>query len=451
MNILLKKVRVKTLFSRFEPIKVEPLELCYLKSLCDQMGHYSYILDELFDTQDIRQPKVNLRRKELLSHSKNLGFIPDIIILTGYNVAENQIIDEAKAFKSIYPDAKIIVGGLHIQLNASSFHKPYVDYVVHSQRLKVLANIIQIIVEEKSMKPLNQAKGFDYRRGSEWIIGSRDVIDSKEDIYPDREFFYKNKNNFHYLDKRSVALVKGSSGCPYKCSYCYCRELNGGRYIRADYSKMIREMQEIDSEYFWIVDDVLFVSGQDVNDFMVQAKKHDFQKKFIAYLRADFIIKEEDKLDLLKKAGLNEVIIGFEAITQKELIDYNKGADPLDYPRVISILKDKGIDYTALFMVQAQYGIKDFVKLYRFIKDNEIGTFTLSVFTPIKGTKGYGDHNLLTSKPEKFDFLHLVTKSKLPKPLFYLLFYGIHLRMLKSKRIWNYLLRRKNENMGFLG
>ena len=451
MNILLKKVRVKTLFSRFEPIKVEPLELSYLKSLCDQMGHSTYIKDELFERYDIKQSNVIPRRTEYTLLSRNLGFIPDIIVLTGYNVAENRILDEAKAYKTTYPHAKIIIGGLHIQLNASSFRKDYVDYVVHSQSLNVLRKIIQIIGEEKFMKPLNQAKGFDYRRGSEWLIGSKDVIDFNEEIFPNREFFYKNKNSFHYLDKRSIALIKASSGCPYKCSYCYCRELNGGSYIRADYSKMIHEMKAIDAEYFWIVDDVLFVSGQDVNDFIAEAKNQEFQKKFIAYLRADFIIKEEDKLGLLKEAGLNELIIGFEAITQKELKEYNKGADPLDYPRVISILKDKGIDYTALFMLQAQYRIKDFINLYRFIKENDIETFTLSIFTPIKGTKGYEDHNLLTNNPEKFDFLHLVTKSKLPKPLFYLLFYGMHLRMLKSKRIWKLLIRRKNEHMGFLG
>ena len=455
MNILLKKVRVKTLFSRFEPIKVEPLELSYLKTICDEMGHSSYIMDELFETPNISQAKANLRRTELTWASKNLGFIPDIIVLTGYNVAENRILEEAKAYKATYPGVKIILGGLHIQLNPSSFYKPYVDYVVHSQSLQVLRKIIQI--EEKSIKAIEnsseeilveapskeyQGRGFDYRRDSEWVIGFEDVIDFNENLYPNREFFYKNKNNFHYLDKRSIALIKGSRGCPYKCSYCYCRELNGGRYIKADYSKMIREMKEIESEYFWVVDDVLFVSGQDANDFIAEAKNQEFQKKFIAYLRADFIIKEEDKLGLLKKAGLNEIIIGFEAISQKELKEYNKGADPLDFPRVISILKNKGIDYTALFMVQAQYRIKDFINLFRFIKENDIEIFTLSIFTPIKGTKGYEDHNLVTNKPEKFDFLHLVTKSKLPKPLFYLLFYGMHLRMLKSKRIWNFILRR---------
>ena len=463
MNILLKKVRVKTLFSRFEPIKVEPLELSYLKTICDEMGHKTYILDELFNEMGLLSTiSKNLSRvfhkwAGLTSLSKNLGFIPDIIVLTGYNVAENRILEEAKEYKTSYPHAKIIVGGPHIQLNASSFHKGDIDYVIHSQSLEVFRNIIGIISKEKSIKESDQLVnefvldsdklvipiGYDYRIHNEWILGSKLVIDKIEDIYPSREFLNSNKDKFHYLDKSDIALIKGSIGCPYKCSYCYCREVNEGKYLSADYSRMIKEMCEIEAQYFWIVDDVLFVNDKDVNEFISQANKQGFNKKFIAYLRADFVIKEEDKLALLKEVGLDEIIIGFEAITERELKNYNKGVNPLNYPKVISILREKDIDYTALFMVGPEYGIKDFLNLYKFIRDNDIEIFTLSVFTPIKGTRGYGDHNLVTDDPEKFDFLHLVTKSKLTKPLFYILFYGMHLRMLKSKRIRNFLMRRK--------
>lgn len=443
MNILLKKVRVNTIFTRFDPIKVEALELCYLKAVCDELGHNSYIVDELFypDNHSV------LRRKGLTSLTKNLGFVPDVIVLTGYNVAETRILEEAKEYKLNFPDAKIIVGGVHIQLNSSSFHNDYIDYVIHSQSLGVFGNILGIISKEKRIdKWVNELilpMGYDYRRNSGWITGAKLVVEKIDKVYPNREFLHKNKEDLHYLDKRELALIKGSIGCPYKCSYCYCRDLNGGEYLRADYSRMIQQMCEIDAQYFWIVDDVLFLNDEDVNEFIYQVQKQGFDKKFIAYLRADFIIKKEDKLSSLKEAGLNEIIIGFEAISEVELKSYNKGLDPLNYPRVISILKEKSIDYTALFMVHPQYRIKDFLNLYKFIKDNDIEIFTLSIFTPIKGTKGYGDYELVTNNPEKFDFLHLVTKSRLPKPIFYLLFYGIHLRMLKSKRIINYLLRRR--------
>ena len=58
---------------------------------------------------------------------------------------------------------------------------------------------------------------------------------------------------------------------------------------------------------------------------------------------------------------------------------------------------------------------------------------------PLKGTPDYEDkkHLLTASDPEKFDFLHLVMPSRLPKWIFYGLFYTGHLRLLKSRRIRN--------------
>lgn len=428
MIVFLKKVRVKTTFSIFDPIKVEPLELSYLKTVSDSLGFTTYIIDDLFGIK----PHAVIKRE---AHESSV--IPHIIVLTGYNVSEKEIINEARLYKNKYPKVKIIVGGVHVQLNSTSFHKDEIDFVIHSPSLKTFEKVLKII--EGNIK-IDSNNGFDYRDGN-WVIGSKEIIYSEEDIKPDRELFNKIKNKTQYLDKRNIALIKGSIGCPYNCSYCYCRELNGGKYIKANYNKMIEEMSGIDADYFWIVDDVLFLDRSSALNFIDEVNKAKLQTKFIGYLRADFIIKEKDILPKLKESGLNEVIIGFEAINNEELEEYNKSTNAIDYPEVISVLKENQIDFTALFMVQPDYGIRDFVNLYRFIKKHKIEVFTLSILTPIKGTKGYIEEkgNLIRFNPKYFDFLHLVTKSRLPKIIFYFLFYIIHLRLLKSKRILRYI------------
>src|SRR5674476_1068134 len=104
MIAFLIKVRVKTIFSSFNPIKVEPLELCCLKTVADKLNIENYIIDELFG---FKAPK---------------GIIPDIMILNGYNVAEDEMIRQAVSYKSEYPKSKIIVGGVHVQENSRGFH-----------------------------------------------------------------------------------------------------------------------------------------------------------------------------------------------------------------------------------------------------------------------------------------------------------------------------------------
>lgn len=424
MIVFFKKVRIKTLFSIFEPIKVEPLELEYLKAVSDSLGFNTFIIDDLF---------------KIKPHTPTA---PDIIVLTGYNVAEKEILREARKFKSKYPKAKVIVGGVHIQLNSTSFHKEYIDFVIHSPSLNTFKEVLQSISLSNRMEIRD---GFDYYDGTNWIIGKKETISEEEGIRSNRDLFSQIGHKTRYLDKKNIAIIKGSIGCPYKCSYCYCRELNGGEYIKANYEKIVEEMSSVCAKYFWIVDDILFSNRNDALSFIHAVKKYKLKSKFIAYLRADFIIKEKDILPKLKEVGLDEVIIGFEAINNEELEEYNKNTDAIDYPKVISILKENMIEFTALFMVRPDYSTQDFANLYKFIKREDIEVFTLSIFTPIKGTKGYIEEkeNLLTENPKYFDFLHLVTKPKLPKVIFYLLFYGIHLRLVKSKRILRYILQRK--------
>lgn len=426
MVVFLEKVRVKTIFSAFEPVKVEPLELCYLKTVLNNMNIESYIIDELF----------------LIKRPKNVS--PNIVVLTGYNVSEKEIIKVARTYKLNYPYVKIIVGGVHIQGNQREFQVDGVDYVFHSQSLNTFKLLIRNIINENKDVLCLGVDSYIISRESEkgyWHEGKTDIVYEKEDILADRSMFNQIINKFHYLEKRKVALIKGSIGCPYNCSYCYCKEINSEHYVKADFDIMVSEMLNIEADYFWIVDDVLFSNRKDALDFIDAVKKRNLNTKIIAYLRADFILREKDLLKELREVGLIEVIVGFEATNNNELNQYEKTTNALDYPEVISLLKENNIDLTALFMVHPNYEYKDFKNLRKFIKLNNIEVFTISIFTPIKGTKGYSlsMNDLITKDPLKFDFMHLVLKSKLPKWLFYILFYSIHLSLLKSKRIWRYI------------
>src|SRR5665647_82297 len=430
MIAFLIKVRVKTIFSNFNPIKVEPLELSWLKTVIDKLNIENYIIDELFG---LEVPK---------------GIIPDIVILNGYNVAEDETMRQAVRYKSEYPKSKIIVGGVHVQGNSEEFHHKAIDYVFHSQSLNQLSSLLEKIeANSDGTYLIDGADTFIPGKGtgkSYWHTGNKISVFDNENILADRSLFNQKSDVTHYLEKRKVALIKGSIGCPYDCSYCYCKQENQSQYVKADYDRMADEMNSIDADYFWIVDDVLFSNRKDALDLINVIKKKKIKVKMIGYLRADFILREKDLLADLREIGLTEVIVGFEATNNTELKEYGKTTDALDYPAVISLLKQNNIDLTALFMVKPDYEIRDFRKLRKFIGDNNIQVFTISMLTPMKGTEGYSQMEdvLLTQNPENFDFMHLVVKSRLPKFLFYALFYGIQLKLLKSKRIWKYILRK---------
>ena len=454
MIVFLEKVREKTIFSFFEPIVTEPLELMYIQAILMQEKITSYIIDDKFKLD------------------KPNGAIPDLVILTGYNVAENLIISKAKAYKNKYPTVKIMVSGVHAQLNREVFRTEGIDYVYFSQSLETFRAFIKTAVDleldyEKednkyiSNKHINnkdtnnkdtynkdtnkEDKSNYFRKGVDiydkltdsWQLGQDDVLIKSENIFPDRLVFNDIKSQTRYIDKTQVALVKSSHGCPYSCSFCYCRLLNNGIYLKPDYKKLISEISEIDSSYIWVIDDSFFITREDALDFIVNAKNEYLNKSLIIYLRADFIVENEDLMSELKSWGIDEVIVGFESEDESILSEYNKGQTANIYEKAVNILKKEAIELTALFIVDPAYEIKDFLRLYKYIKKLDLDLYTISIMTPLKGTLDYElrKHELIETDPRKFDFLHLVLKSKLPKWLFYTLFYLCHLRLIKSKRI----------------
>lgn len=440
MIVFLEKVREKTIFSFFEPIVTEPLELMYIQAILMQEKITSYIVDDKFK---LDKPK---------------GAIPDLVILTGYNVAENLIISKAKAYKNKYPAVKIMVSGVHAQLNREAFRTKGIDYVYFSQSLETFRAFIKTAIdleihyEKEDIKYISnkrtnnkEDKSNYFRKGVDiydkltdsWQLGQDDVLIKSENISPDRLVFNDIKSQTRYIDKTQVALVKSSHGCPYSCSFCYCRLLNNGIYLKPDYKRLISEISEIDARYIWVIDDSFFITREDALDFIVNAKNEYLNKSLIIYLRADFIVENEDLMSELKSWGIDEVIVGFESEDESMLSEYNKGQTANIYQKAVNILKNQAIELTALFIVDPAYEIKDFLRLYKYIKKLDLDLYTISIMTPLKGTLDYElrKHELIETDPRKFDFLHLVLKSKLPKWLFYTLFYLCHLRLIKSKRI----------------
>ena len=117
MIVFLEKVRVETIFSKFEPIITEPLELLYLKASLDELEIENYIIDPLF-------------KMDALNY-----IAPDLVVLTGYNTAKNKILERAAYYKNNFSDVKIMVGGVFVQMNSDEFRDKNIDYISHSLSL----------------------------------------------------------------------------------------------------------------------------------------------------------------------------------------------------------------------------------------------------------------------------------------------------------------------------
>ncbi|PAB60253.1 B12-binding domain-containing radical SAM protein [Anaeromicrobium sediminis] len=433
MKVILLKCHKKTLFSYFEPVVTEPLELAYLQSVLDEINIPSLIHDSLFI------------KKSYKDYIKE--FNPHIVYLTGYVTATDIIINRAKWIKENFPNIKIIVGGVYAQINYDDFLCDYIDYIVNSPSLLSFKKLILNIREKKSMSNVD---GIIFKENGEWVINDSFKVQYWEDYVPNRKFFNKYKHKTKYLNYNNMALLKASHSCPFSCNFCYCKLLNEGHYITRSNEHILDEIKSITSDYIWIVDDTFLVDKNRVMDFCDQLEKSNISKKFIAYSRADFISSNPNIIKRLSTLGFIDFIVGMEAVSTSELNSYNKSLTINENIRTIEILKNYNINLTALFIVNHNYTREDFKTLRNFIRKYKLKTYTLSIFTPMKGTEIYEEYKDLMDNVsyEKFDFLNLLIKPiHLSRGRFLWKFYKTYvLQLFYSSNYMKFLFNRLRGN-----
>ncbi|MCI5165700.1 MAG: radical SAM protein [Candidatus Electrothrix sp. GM3_4] len=230
---------------------------------------------------------------------------------------------------------------------------------------------------------------------------------------PDRSYFHTHKQRFSWFYHGPTALVKTGFGCPYSCSFCSCRLLNNGIYQARDVEDVVAEIGEIgegDCPVIWLIDDTFLLDMQRLHRFAAALTRRGIKKKFIIYGRADFICEHPEVLPLLREMGVIEVIVGLEAIDDQGLQGFNKQVNAKQNQRCVRLLRQHDIGCVGLFIMDQQATAGDFRRLDRWIKEVQLNSYTISVFSPFPGTEEYPVlvEQLLTTDCRKWDLLHLV-------------------------------------------
>ena len=442
MKVLLVKCHRKTVFSMLEPIVTEPLELEYLSGLLGKLKIEHKIYDSLIEGGSF---------EKIFEAYK-----PEVLVLSGYITAVDKIISYSQYAKSRYANVKVVVGGVHAEINYQDFFVNTVDFIVHSDGINTLEKLLTIrFTKEKDL----EIEGIAFYDGEKWQVNSK-IETSPENVpLPDRSYFEKHKMRTKYMHYHPIALVRTALSCPHNCNFCYCKLLNKGTYAARSIESVVEEIRGIDSEYIWIVDDTFLLDRERVLDFIAQIKRKNIDKKYIAYSRVDFIVNNEDIISKLADIGFIELIIGMEAVDDQRLEEFNKHCLANENIKAAEILAKRGIRLTGLFIVGIDFTLKDFRSLSGWIKKMRLESYAVSIFTPLKGTEVYQKHKnqIQITDHSKYDFLHLTLKpSQMSAAFFYLNFYLLYLGQFFRSRyvrgyIINYIFKSLKSMLGFGG
>ena len=391
---------------------VEPLELEYL------LGNVPEELEEIFSVHiiDFILDKRNFH--EVLQEYK-----PAIVAFTGYNTHVNVIREMAEKTKAFDPEIITGVGGVHAEVNRGDFQWKAMDLIFWKQGIRGFQELLRRVAKEDTVGADKKTplEGVKTDSGMPiWIPEFQKEIDRWERATafthkpPKRSGTENYRTHYYYMFHSPCALMKTSFGCPFDCSFCYCRVVTGGNYYTRSMEDVIEELKSIEEKEIYMVDDDFLFSKARIEEFLEAVEREKIDKRYLVYGRSDFVAENPELMKRMKNAGLQAVIIGLESTREADLIRYNKRTSIEMNQKSIQILQGLDIEIYGTLILPLDFTKKDFKALRVWLKRMDLTFVNLQPLTPLKGTEIYEDYvKDFIEDPanhEKWDMAHVVLR-----------------------------------------
>jgi radical SAM superfamily enzyme YgiQ (UPF0313 family) len=355
----------------------EPLELEYVGAVLEK-DHHVVLYDMILEKMSIDE----IVYKEL----------PDMVCMTGYISHVNILMDYSKRIKKINDKILTVVGGVHAEVVPEDFEEGSFDYIISANPLDYVVSIANGNVFSRIIRD-------EKRRSFQYPHPARHLVD-------------RYKKDYYYMFHNPCSLIKTSYGCPYNCSFCFCKAITDGKYFTRPMDDVIEELKTIDDEEIYIVDDDFLYDEKRLAMFCDSVEKLGIRKKYLVYGRADFIAENPEMMKRLKGVGLRAVIVGLESYSDEDLDSYNKNSQINASIACIELLNALDIECYGTFIIGLDWKKSDFDSLRLFIVKTGIQFVNLQPLTPMPGTDLYErtNKNWIVGVDDfaKWDMAHLV-------------------------------------------
>jgi hopanoid C-3 methylase len=384
----------------------EPLALEYLAAVCASEGHEPALLDLRLHPDDL---------DATLASSA-----PDVVGITAFSMHVHAAVAICRRVKALLPSTNVVVGGHHATLMPEDFFDPSVDFVVRGEGTGPFKKLLR---ELSGKAPEGPIAGLVRNRDGQFTSDGQPspfLVDSLP--FPDRHITDRDRLRYFIDWMKPVSLLRTSVGCPYRCTFCSLWNIMDGRYYVRDTEQVVAETRAIHEDFVFLVDDEAFINGKRMATLANALQAAGCHKRYFTYCRIDTLVRlKDDVLPMWRAIGLERLFIGIDAISERELVEYNKRMLVSRIEEGLEAARELGIEIFAQFVVSPRFTRKDFQSLVRFIQHHRITYPSFTVLTPIPGTALLPNFdNIVDRQPngrpnwELFDCQHAVTPTLLP-------------------------------------
>jgi anaerobic magnesium-protoporphyrin IX monomethyl ester cyclase len=303
-------------------------------------------------------------------------------------------LDITDHIRKVNPNLPLIWGGPHPTLDPDSTIKDRrVDVAVLGDAEETFLKIVQAIDNGRSIEDLGDIDNILFKKDGK-IVRTPIVAE---------DFNKFNPLPYHLLDIRKYPNTldkfeySSSRGCPYRCTFC-SSVTNSNRTWRPKSADLVlKELEIIMEKYnprrFTFVDALFYINKKRVEEICKGIIERGWKLKIYTLCRADVFSRfDSDFLNLIRKAGINEVGFGGETGSQRVMDFIKKDMKVEKLLEAAKLCGDHNITPIYSFMVgvptETERELKETLNIYD--KLLEVNPKTQSnaiyIFTPIAST-----------------------------------------------------------------
>ena len=397
-----------------------------IKDLADTM-----IFDRRFDTDANLLQAVRDFEPDLVGITSHTGGeIPQIKYLLGLVKAER-------------PQAVTIVGGQHPTLLPEDLFHHAVDLICVGPGEETIREVAEVIADRGD--DFSLVNGIAIREGTnDYHFTPPRLFRSGCMDWPEFDYsLIPRKYQKHYgfiFEFRSNIYTVTTSGCPYRCKFCSLWSSARGTFRHRRPEDVARDIINQPQSYVHLTDDNTFFNEENALEIYEILKKANVKKKIMAYCRTDMIVKRSDLLEKWKEIGLGALVVGMEAVNDRNLEALNKRASLDVNIQAHRILEDLQIEDWAHFVIMPEFQKADFDEVWDFVDTNNITYPIFVAYTAVPGTPLFFEmkqkQRFSVYDYAYYNLQYMTLKTAMPKADWYSEFWGLYRKSASARTPW---------------
>jgi len=361
-----------------------PLNVTYLAAILERAG---------FDVKVADCPPLEMDHKSLGREISSYN--PDIVGIISLTQTFPSAIQAAQAAKEARPEALIVLGGPHATfMDIETINSyPCIDVIVRGEGEKTLLELAENV---KGHGKIGKVAGITFRKNGKIVrTPNRPFIENLDEL-PFPAYHFLPLEKYGSLGRKFFLLLS-SRGCPFQCSFCTMRLMDGGKFRPRNSKNVVDEIEymiECGAEAFSFCDETFTLDKKRVYTICEEIRRRKVNLPWDCQTRVDQVSREI--LIKMKEAGCQLIGFGVESGSQKILDAMRKGTTVEENEKAIKLAKEVGLPVAASFMLGYPGETYETVKqTFEFIHKAKPDIVYLCLATPFPGTDFY---NLVKEK-----------------------------------------------------